>query len=114
MVIIGYNYNRNYPTSYRVNHKGQSVKYYLRYPQKTYYTGKTPYTAYSNMLRRIYSPNTAHRFASNNISSNMQTIPQYLYSYYGKNRQGKSKILSWMRMSPRFKVKSTLRRIASP
>ena len=109
-----YNYNRNYPTSYRVNHKGQSVKYYLRYPQKTYYTGKTPYTAYSNMLRRIYSPNTAHRFASNNISSNMQTIPQYLYSYYGKNRQGKSKILSWMRMSPRFKVKSTLRRIASP
>ena len=109
-----FNYNRSYPTSYRVNHKGQSVKYYLRYPQKTYYTGKTPYTAYSNMLRRIYSPNTAHRFASNNISSNMQTIPQYLYSYYGKNRQGKSKILSWMRMSPRFKVKSTLRRIASP
>ena len=109
-----YSYNRNYPTSYRVNHKGQSVKYYLRYPQKIYYTGKTPYTAYSNMLRRIYSPNTAHRFASSNISSNMQTIPQYLYSYYGKNRQGKSKVLSWMRMSPRFKVKSTLRRIASP
>lgn len=109
-----FNYNRSYPTSYRVNHKGQSVKYYLRYPQKTYYTGKTPYTAYSNMLRRIYSPNTAHRFASNNISSNMQTIPQYLYSYYGKNRQGKSKILSWMRMNSRYKVKSTLRRIASP
>ena len=109
-----YNYNRNYPTSYRVNHKGQSVKYYLRYPQRTYYTGKTPYTAYSNMVRRIYSPNTAHRYASNNISSNMQTIPQYLYSYYGKNRQGKSKILSWMRMSPRYKIKSTLRRIASP
>lgn len=109
-----YSYNRNYPTSYRVNHKGQSVKYYLRYPQRTYYTGKTPYTAYSNMLRRIYSPNTAHRFTSNNISSNMQTIPQYLYSYYGKNKQGKSKILSWMRMSPRYKIKSTLRRIASP
>lgn len=109
-----YNFNRNYPMSYRVDHKGQSVKYYLRYPQRTYYTGKTPYTAYSNMVRRIYSPNTAHRFVSNNINSNMQTIPQYLYSYYGKNRQGRSKILSWMRMSSKYKVKSTLRRIASP
>jgi hypothetical protein len=107
-------YSKNYATSYRLNGKGQSVKYYLRYPQKVYFSGKVPYTSYQRMLSRIYSPNTAHRYVGNFINSNMQTIPQYLYSYAGRNRQGKSKLLSWARMNTRFKVKSTLRRIATP
>ena len=107
-------YSKSYPTSYRLNGKGQSVKYYLRYPQKVYFSGRVPYTSYQRMLSRIYSPNTAHRHVGNFINSNMQTIPQYLYSYAGRNRQGKSKLLSWARMNTRFKVKSTLRRIATP
>lgn len=65
-------------------------------------------------MTRMQYPNSAHYAIGKNNSGHLQSIPQYLYSYMGKNRYGRSKLLSWQRMSTQNKVKSTLRRLAKP
>lgn len=99
--------------TYRV-YNGKLYPYITGYASRTYFSGRTPYSKYNVFLANVYSPNRAHRPVASSRSGNMQTIPQYLYSYMGKNRYGKSKLASWMNMNTRYKVKSTLRRLASP
>ena len=103
----------NQSMTYRFGPYGQGYAYYTGYSGRTYPSGKQPYSKYKAFVSQIQKPNYTHRAVGSNISGNMQSIPQYLYSYVGKNRQGKSKPLSWIRMSTRYKVKNTLRRYAS-
>ena len=99
---------------YRSRPGGRFSTYYTGYTSRAYTTGKRPYSKYDTFIYNISHPNREHNRASSFRSSNMQSIPQYLYSFGGRNRQGNSKMLSWLRMPTRYKVKSTLRRYASP
>ena len=99
---------------YRSRPGGRYSTYYTGYASRTYTSGKTPYSKYQTFIYNISHPNVSHNRAASFKTTNMQTIPQYLYSFGGRNRQGNSKMLSWLRMPTRYKVKSTLRRFASP
>lgn len=99
---------------YRSRSGGRFSTYYTGYTSRAYTSGKQPYSKYQAFIYNISHPNRGHNRASSFRSSNMQTIPQYLYSFGGRNRQGNSKMLSWLRMPTRYKVKSTLRRFTSP
>ena len=103
----------NQGLSYKYSKYGNGYAYYTGYPTRTYTSGKRPSSKYQTFMYNIQYPNHFHRPIAQSRSGNMQTIPQYLYSYMGKNRQGKLKGLSWLRMSPRYKVKNTLKRLAS-
>lgn len=87
--------------------------YYRGKLPKTYTSGKRPSSKYNIFMYNIQHPNYYHNKPSGFYNTNMQSIPQYLYSYMGRNRQGKSKLLSWLRMNTYMKVKSTLRRQAN-
>lgn len=101
--------------TYRLSTNGRTLyPYYSSYVPRTYTSGKRPWSKYENFIYKTKYPNYAHHNPSRAFNSNKLNIPQYLYSYMGKNKQGKSKIMSWMDMNTRFKVKSTLRRLASP
>ena len=99
---------------YRSRPGGRFSTYYTGYTSRAYTSGKTPYSKYQTFVYNISHPNASHNRAASFKTTNMQTIPQYLYSFGGRNRQGNSKMLSWLRMPTRYKVKSTLRRFASP
>ena len=44
-------------------------------------SGKTPYSKYSRFLYNVARPDLMHKQIAQQRSGNMQTIPQYLYSY---------------------------------
>lgn len=100
--------------TYRSYPGGRFSAYYTGTISRAYTSGKTPYSKYQAFIYNVSHPNRSHNRASAFRSSNMQSVPQYLYSYMGKNRQGKSKLLSWMRMPTRYKVKTMLRKYSSP
>ena len=99
---------------YRYTGDNYLKAFYTGYPTRTYTSGKRPYSKYDTFLYNIQHPNQSHRSIARNKSGNMQTIPQYLYSYGGRNKRGGSKILSWMRMDTSMKVKNTLKRLSTP
>jgi hypothetical protein len=100
--------------TYRLYPGGRFSAYYTGTISRAYTSGKTPYSKYQAFMYNVTHPNRSHNRASAFRSSNMQSVPQYLYSYMGKNRQGKSKLLSWMRMPTQYKVKTMLRKYSSP
>lgn len=79
--------------------------YYSRYVPKTYTLGRTPYSKYSRFLYNVARPDLMHKQIAQQRSGNMQTIPQYLYSYMGRTRRGKSKMRLWFNMDSRTRIK---------
>lgn len=101
-------YGKTYNTMYG------KMKYYEgpRPYVKTYSSGKVPYSTYSNFIFDATHPNYRNTHPNRYHNPTFQSVPQYLHSYNGLNSRGKSKLLSWARMSPYFKVKTTTKRLA--
>ena len=110
-------FKKYYPRPSRVSVRAKIYRPVNYYPRKSIYysSSKTqPYNNYTKFIYKAAYPNTAHNPSTvyrGNLPK-LTSVPQYLHSYNGLTRQGKSKLLSWMRMNTRWKVKTTLRRQA--
>ena len=113
--VIATNPRPNQTVYYKPGMYNNLKVYYNNFNTKYYNTLKTSKVpagnrTYTRLMSNALYPNRMHYIR--NHYTKLQSIPQYLHSYNGLTRTGKSKLLSWMNMSTRYKVKTTLKRQA--
>lgn len=79
---------------------------------KYYRSARTYNSRYRFNKNDLYLYNILHPNAQHRAFNRLQSIPQYLFSNMGVNSRGKSKVASWMSMSPDYRRKFNLRRLA--